>query len=408
MGFWKNFIGLFKNESTKTETSSESTQNQTSDSGDELFEALIRGQEITRDMAMTIPKVSSCANRIADTIATIPFRLYQRIEENGRVISKEITGDNRTRLINQDTGDTLTGFEFKKALILDFLLGRGGFAYINRSGNAITSLHHIEDKYVQPQKNTDPVFKSYMYQVNGRLYDDFDMLRLLRSTTDGCTGKSLIKEISKAIETAYSALLYELRVTQTGGIKRGFLEAEHPINDDKIRERIKKAWQRMYSGDQSENVVLLSNGIKFKEANQTPLDLQLDKIRADMNKDIQEAFGIEDDDEKFLKHTVKPILTALVNALNVFLLLEKEKETMFFVADTRDLEKQAVAPLLSINEARYRDNLPTIPGLDIIPLSLGTTFVDANTGEFYTPNTGETHTAGDDKNKSKGGEGGDE
>lgn len=405
MGFWKNFISMFKNEAAG-EAGTESTQN---DSGDALFEALIRGNEITRDMALTIPKVSSCVNRISETIARVPFRLYQITEEDGRTVSTEVTDDNRVRLINQYTNDTLTGFEFKKAIVSDFLLGKGGFAYINRSGNAITSINYIEDKYVQPMKATDPIFKEYLYQINGKQYDDYEILRLLRSSTDGCTGKSLIKEISKAIETAYSALLYELRVTQTGGVKRGFLEADHPINDEKVREKIKKAWARMYSGDQSETVILLSNGIKFKEANQTPLDLQLDKIRADMNRDIQEAFGVEDDDEKFLNHTIKPILTAFVNVLNVFLLLEKEKETMYFIADVRDLEKKTDSALLSINEARYRDGLPTIPGLDIIPLSLGTTFVDVKTGEFYTPNTGETHAAGDDgKNTSEGGEGGDE
>lgn len=405
MGFWKNFLSLFKNEATEA---TETAEQPKSDSGDELFEALIRGKEITRDMAMTIPKVSSCANRIADTIAMIPFRLYEQTEEDGRVVSREITNDNRTRLINQYTGDTLTGYEFKKALILDFLLGKGGFAYINRSGNAITSLHHVEEKNVQSMKNSDPIFKSYSYTINGRMYDDFEMFRLLRSTSDGCTGKSLIKEISKAIETAYSALLYELRITQTGGIKRGFLETDHPVNDDKVRERIKKAWARMYSGDQSENVILLSNGIKFKDANQTPLDMQLDKIRADMNRDIQEAFGVAEKDEDFLNHTIKPILSAFVNAMNVFLLLEKEKDTMYFVADIRDLEKNGDAALLSINEARYRDDLPTVPGLDIIPLSLGTTFVDVKTGKFYTPNTGETYSSGDNGKSSEGDEGGDE
>lgn len=403
MGFWKNFLSLFKNETT--ESNSDQTK---TDSGDELFEALIRGREITRDMAMTIPKVSSCANRIADTIAMIPFRLYEQTEEDGRIVSREITDDNRTKLINQYTGDTLTGYEFKKALILDFLLGKGAFAFINRSGNAVTSLHYVEEKHVQPMKNSDPIFKSYFYQINGHLYDDYQMFRILRSTTDGCTGKSLIKEISKAIETAYSALLYELRVTQTGGIKRGFLESEHPINDDKVREKIKKAWARMYSGDQSENVILLSNGIKFKEANQTPLDLQLDKIRADMNKDIQEAFGVVDNDEDFLNNTVKPILASFVNALNVFLLLEREKDTKYFIADIRDLEKNSEKALLSINEARYRDDLPTVPGLDIIPLSLGTTFVDVKTGQFYTPNTGETYSTGSDGKKNESKKGGDE
>ena len=402
MGLWKNFISRFKNESAQSESSSVSTPE------DDLFEALIRGKEITREMAMSIPKVSACANRISDTIAKIPFRLFEKTVEDGRIVSKEITDDNRTSLINQYTGDALTGFEFKKALVLDFLLGRGGFAYINRSGNATMSLHYIEDKYVQPIKSHDPIFKNHVYQVNGRLYDDYEIFRFLRSTTDGCTGKSVIKEIAKAIETAYSALLYELKVTQTGGVKRGFLEADGPINDEKVRQRIKKAWQRMYSGDQSDTVILLSNGIKFKEANQTPLDLQLDKIRADMNKDIQEAFGIEDDDEKLLNHTIAPILTGFVNALDVFLLLEKEKGTKYFVADTRNLEKKNAKPLLSINEARYRDNLPTVPGLDMIPLSLGTTFVNVKTGDFYTPNTNETHTPNESgKTPDEGNKGGD-
>lgn len=403
MGLWKNFLSLFKNKAAESADDQKKT-----DSDGDLIEALIRGKQITRDMAMSIPKVSSCANRIAETIAMVPFRLYIQTEEDGRTVSREVTDDNRTKLINQYTGDTLTGYEFKKAMVLDYLLGKGGFAYINRSGNVITSLHQVEEKYIQPTKNNDPIFKSYGYQINGRLYDDFEMLRILRSTTDGCTGKPLIKEISKAIETAYSALLYELKVTQTGGIKRGFLEADHPINDDKVRSRIKEAWSRMYSGEQSETVILLTNGIKFKEANQTPLDLQLDKIRSDMNKDIQEAFGVVDNDEDFLNNTIKPILAEIVNALNVFLLLEKEKDTKYFVADIRGLEKHDDSALLSINEARYRDNLPTIPGLDIIPMSLGSTFVDVKTGEFYTPNTGATHSTDGSGKSDEGDEGGDE
>ena len=405
MGFWKNFIDLFRNETVEA---AEGEPTPPPDPGDDLFEALIRGKAITRDMAMTIPIVSSCANRITDMIAMIPFRLFEKVEKNGQIVSREIKDDPRVRLINQYTGDTLTGFEFKKALALDFLLGKGGFAFINRSGNAILSLNYVADKNIQPMTNNDPIFKDYLYQVNGRQLDDYQVFRVLSSTTNGCTGTGLIKEISKAIETAYSALLYELKVTQTGGVKRGFLEAEQPINDNKVRERIKKAWRRMYSGDESETVVLLTNGIKFKEANQTPLDLQLDKIRADMNSDIQRAFGIEADDEKTLNHTIRPILAAFVNALDAFLLLEKEKDAKYFVADTRAIEKKNDSALLSINEARYRDNLPTVPGLDIIPLSLGTTFVDVNTGEFYTPNTNETYSTGEGGKSDEGEKGGDD
>ena len=94
--------------------------------------------------------------------------------------------------------------------------------------------------------------------------------------------------------------------------------------------------------------------------------------------------------------------------LEAMALLEKEKNTKYFIADIRDLEKNSEKALLSINEARYRDDLPTVPGLDIIPLSLGTTFVDVKTGEFYTPNTGETHSTGDDGKSNEADGGGEE
>ena len=154
--------------------------------------------------------------------------------------------------------------------------------------------------------------------------------------------------------------------------------------------------------------MLLSNGITFQEANQTPLDLQLDKIRSDMNRDIQEAFGLEDDREKFLENTIQPILAALENAMNVFLLLEKEKQTYFFKADIRQLRKKAGTSKISINEERYRENLPTVPGLDIIPLSLGNTFIDVNTGEIIVPNTGKTFSVDGNKDGGDNSKGGDE
>lgn len=380
------------------------------ESDDALIEALIAGREITRDMAMTIPKVSACANRISDAIASIPFRLYRRSIEGDRIKTEEVTDDPRVALINVDTKDTLTGFEFKKALIIDYLLGGAGYAYINRSGNTIESLNYVDDRIVAPMLGIDPIFKSYALMINGKMFEDYEVFRVLRSTKDGSRGKSLIKEISKAIETAYSALCYELHVTNTGGAKKGFLQAPGSPSEQ-VKKEIKAAWNRLYSSEASENIVLLSNGITFQEANQTPLDLQLDKIRADMNRDIQEAFGLEDDDQKFLNHTIRPILTAMENAMNVFLLLAKEQSASYFKADTRQIENIAGSAMLSINEARYRENLPTIPGLNIIPLSLGTTFIDADTGNIIVPNTGQTLSPEGGKNaggSSPGTEGGDE
>ena len=38
-------------------------------------------------------------------------------------------------LLNDDTNDTLDGFQFKKALVADYLIHGGGYAFINRRLN---------------------------------------------------------------------------------------------------------------------------------------------------------------------------------------------------------------------------------------------------------------------------------
>ena len=52
---------------------------------------------------------------------------------------------------------------------------------------------------------------------------------LLRNTKDGITGVGLIEEVSKAIETAYQNILFELNLVRKGGVKKGFLTAEKKL-----------------------------------------------------------------------------------------------------------------------------------------------------------------------------------
>ena len=67
-----------------------------------LLQALLGNDEITKEIAMSIPAVAACVNRIAETIASLEVRLY---EKNGEDIT-EIEDDPRTKLLNGETGDT--------------------------------------------------------------------------------------------------------------------------------------------------------------------------------------------------------------------------------------------------------------------------------------------------------------
>ena len=371
---------------------------------DMLLSALLHGDTITRDMALSIPRVSSSVRKICDTVSMVSFKLYRTsTDSSGKHTVNEVFDDSRLRMVNFDTGDTMDAFQFKHALVEDYLMGQGGYAYINRSGNAIMSLHYVKENRLSFYANQDPIFKSYSINLNGKRYLDHDFYKILRNTRNGYSGKGVMDEIAKALEAAYSALLYTLKLTKAGGMQKGFLQSEKKLDKAALAE-LKDAWKRMYTQD-TESAIVLNNGVKFQGASQTTTDMQLNQIRNALNNDISDAFGMEKDDADFLKYTITPILTAIEISLNRYLLLEKEKDTMYWKADTRELDKMDALKrytalttairggLMGINEARYRENMREVEGLDLMAMSLGTTFFDMNTGNFYTPNTGLTGSA---------------
>ena len=171
---------------------------------DVLLQALLNGETITRDKALTLPVVSSAVDFIAGTIASMPIKLYKY--KQGKVT--EVEGDTRVKLLNGDTGDTLNALQMKKAMVEDSLLGKGGYAVIRRNMNDVTGLFYVKDIYVSILQNADPVYKYNLFEIATKQYKSYEVIKLLRNTKDGARGKGLTDEISKALETAYSTLIY--------------------------------------------------------------------------------------------------------------------------------------------------------------------------------------------------------
>lgn len=392
-----------KNQAEPEETTTEKSGTVGAD--DILLRALLSGDEITKDMALSLPVVSKAVNKIANAFAMVDFKLYKKIEKNGKITIEEVFGDERVKLINCDTGDTLDGFQFKRAMCTDYLMGKGGYAYIKRIGNTIVGFYYVDEINVSFQNNTDPINKAYYINVNGWQYRDFNFLKLLRNTKNGCDGKGVTEEISRAIESAYQTLLYTLKLTKTGGAKKGFIKAEKKLSEE-AKEKLKLAWRNLYSQD-TENVVVLNNGLDFKEASSTPLEMQLNGIRSSLNTDINSALGMESDDNLFLKYTILPPLKAFVAALNRDALLEDEKGIYFWAADTEELCKATLKERyeaykiaketgwIGLNEIRTKENMSEIEGLDVIAMSLGSVLFDINSGKYFVPNTGKQIEGGE-------------
>lgn len=362
---------------------------------DVLLTALLNGAEVDRETALSLPVVSSCVDLICNTFAMIPFKLYKETIKDGKRATEEVA-DSRVRLINEDTTDTLDGFQFKKAICEDYLMGKGGYAYIKKNGNKFVGLFYVEDDKIVIHKNEDAIYKSFNILVDGNSYNKHEFLKVLRNTKDGASGKGLTDEISQALQTASRRLKYEYELTATGGSRKGFLQSQKHL-DEKSMKALKKAWEEYYSGNA--NTVVLNDGITFQEASNSSQQNEMSEKTRSFADEMREIFHLNVNFDDYIKNAIMPIATAFSTALNRDFLLEKEKESYYFAPDTKELLRGSLREryeayriaittgFKTINEVRYMEDDDAIEGLDVISLSLGAVLLNANTGEIYTPNT---------------------
>ena len=375
---------------------------------------------VTREQALQIPSVKSAINFIADTVSMLPIKLYQEYEGK----TEEVKGDSRIKLLNDDTGDTLDAVQFWRAMVTDYFLSKGGYAYIHKERNHVKSLHYVEETHISVSPNTDPIFKDFDILVNGLTYKPYDFLKILRNTKNGAEGKSIIEENNLILSVVYSSLLFEEQLVKKGGNKKGFLKAAGKLSKEAL-DSLKDAWRNLYSNN-TDNVVILNSGMEFQEASNTSVEMQLNENKQTNSTEICKIFNISEsiikgnatpkDYSNSFKAGVMPVLVAIQSALNRDILLEKEKGSLYWAFDTKELMKGDIkerfeayktaveANILQIDEARYMEDLPAL-GIDWIKLSLDSVLYNPKTHEIYTPNNNSaqnmTKLQGGEKNENR-------
>jgi len=368
----------------------------------DILRAWLSNEPMDREKAMNIPSIAGAILKIADKTAAIPIKLYKK--EKNRVI--EVGDDNRVRLLNFETGDTLNAYEMKHAMIMDYYLGKGGYAYINKIGTRVESLHYVSERHISFETGTDVIFKDYKILVQGNRYWPHEFVRILRNSEDGRRGKSIIEENEKLLSVAYNSLKYEENLVATGGNKKGFIKSVRRLSEGAIN-KLKEAWRKLYSNN-SENVVILNEGLDFKEASNTSVEMQLNENKKTNAVEACKVVGIppamiegnvtEMDEKIFIKYGIDNMLKVLETAVNCSLLTEEEKGTYYFEADTSelnrsDIEKRYAAygvgldkGFIQADEVREKEKMQPL-GLKFIKLGLQDGLLDPETNKVYVLNT---------------------
>lgn len=273
--------------------------------------------DITREKAEAIPAVSASVGFITSIIAAIPVRMYQKTK-TGR---EEITDD----------------------------------------------------------VNYDPIFKSADILVNGRVYRDFDFLRICRRSLNGVTGIGIVAQHNLLLSAMYNAMTYE--DTSMNDIKKGFLKSESRL-DEKALSALRGAWSRLVSAKRGDsNMMVLNKGVEFQDAGTTATENQLNDNKKQNASEVYTIFGLNDNlfsqktktvdsFQSTIQTGIVPIVSELEKSLNKFLLLESEKGKLYFKFDVDNITNSDMLSRfqayqiglkngwLTYDEIRIKENLP--------------------------------------------------
>lgn len=356
----------------------------------------INTRTVTRSQAEKLAVVSMGVNLIAESIAEMPVYLYKRDKDGNR---KKVN-DPRNKLLNLHNGSFSNAYNMKKNLITDYLYHGNGYIDINKTiTGEIISLIHIPYRDIEliPLGGENKRESRYLYHYWGMEQKVHNVLNLVRNSKyDELIGYGLLDEGQLTL-----ASLLSIEEFMNNNANSGF-NAKAVITKDTImskasKDSLRKHLKKFFSGSSSSKnggVLLLDDGMKLQQLNQSSQELELLGQKDLLVKDVARhlslplpiigiaASGMTYNNEQqlkltLLKQTLSPIIRNLEETFNRYLLTSEEQNNgYFFEFDYQHLLKitpsdelrvygQAVRDnLLAVNEARRKLNLPPKEGFD--------------------------------------------
>lgn len=362
---------------------------------------------VTSRNVTEIPMVNANISYIAGRIASLKVKLYKK--EGEKIV--EVTDDVRTRLLNNDCGGVISAYNTKFNMIKDYLIQGRAHIFIDRKGLKINSLRYVNPSDVMIMGNNDPIFKEVQYSVMGKPYNDFDFITLANST-DGVTFSGLVNQNKTLLESTMYMLTNNKVSAKNSNAPKGIVISDIPLGQEELDE-LKSNW-RKFTNSGTEQSIVFNQGVSFQSVGGNNQQNQIVEQQNLLDKQICALFGTsielingtatEEAEKAFIRAKLIPLLDKIIEEYNRVLLLESEKDSMFFAFDLTEISKDASmkdrmegykvaleSNIMDINTVRKLENLPTIPNLDgVLKMNLSDVLFNVNNGTSMILNLGKT------------------
>ena len=288
------------------------------------------GKSVTPRNAIQVSAVYACVRVIAETIASLPFGVFQETTE-GSVKALEHP---LYRIIHDEPNSEMTSFIWREAMLTHLLLWGNSYSQIIRSGRGkIIGLYPLLPDHMEVDRDEKSGQLTYTYSTTKgetvRLRPE-DVLHIPGLGFDGIMGYSPIAVEKNAIGLGIAAEEYGSKFFSNGATPSGILT--HP-NTVKNPKALREAWMEAYGGSSNSNrVAILEEGMTFTRISMPNNEAQfletrkfqvseicrIYRVPPHMIGDLDRATfsNIENQSISFAVHTIRPWLVRIEQAMN--------------------------------------------------------------------------------------------
>ena len=313
-------------------------QNAVSDAPSFYFGMSGSGKSVSPSSAIQVSAVYACVRVIAETIASLPFHVYETTDEGSRKAIEHPL----YRLLHDEPNLEMTSFVWRETMLTHLLLYGNSYCQIIRTGRSkIDSLYPLLPDRMEVDRDSAGTL-TYTYSANSgqtvKLRPE-DVLHIPGLGFDGIMGYSPIALEKNAIGLGLAAEEYGSKFFSNGARPSGILTHPNTVKDPK---KLRDSWNAAYGGsNNSGRVAVLEENMSYTPISMPNSEAQfletrkfqvseicrIYRVPPHMVGDLEHATfsNIEHQSISFAVHTIRPWVVRLEQAMNRALFSDKEK-----------------------------------------------------------------------------------
>lgn len=345
------------------------------------FGITANGVAVNAESAMRVPAVNCAVRTIAETVATLPAKVFKSDGEG-----KEPDEDHDAYvLVHDDANDWMSAGKVREVITIDAIMWGDGFGYVNKVGGKPKEIIHIPRSNISVEW-TDLGEPKYKIGEEPKRADE--IIHLQAPSIDGKRGLGLIRSGREAISLAILLERTAANLMRNNSRPGGILSFKGMLKPDALK-RAGDAWRKAHGGSNAGGVAPLDNDGKYQPIAFTSVESQhneqrifaigeiarLTRVPITMLQELSKGTmaNTEQQNLQFLQLCLLPWLRAWIDAYRRCLIAKEDRKThsVDFIVDdllrgdsaarATAYQQYRSAGVMTANDVRRRENLPALP-----------------------------------------------